>query len=200
MSIAIAHLGDIHIESQTDPVFDRIGQLGALIASEVENSASHLFVLVNGDWTNRGQAKEFKAAKEFVTSLRDELARRASPTPIILGTPGNHDCELVDDQAARDAVIASHADASVPPESITRIAVEPLQRCFSFLQEIGSSHLTGADPYVASLEHEVDGRKVAFTLINSAWMSMRKERPGTLHFPVSLLTELPEVAADLSIT
>lgn len=69
----IVHLSDLHFGTETDVVVDLLGNAIEAVAPDL--------VVVSGDFTQVGNASEFKAAHDFLNSL-------SAP---IFCVPGNHD-------------------------------------------------------------------------------------------------------------
>src|SRR6266446_9986211 len=105
MSILVFQLSDTHIQTEKDPVLSKAAQIVDAIAADVDPNVSGCILINAGDSTNWGIADQYRVAHELFATIKDRLCERLGPgTPVeLLVIPGNHDCNLSGDQAARNA-------------------------------------------------------------------------------------------------
>lgn len=192
MIIRFVNLGDVHFESSRDQAADKGTQLGRTIATSMDG-VSNVVLAVNGDLTYSGKSEQFDVASAFLQEVRQEISRVQSGVAVsIYCTPGNHDCDFADDQSARD-ILLTNLKAERPSSSIEKNILAPLKNYFQFVDEAPDVH--GIDencPYLFRTTVGCADAHIELVFLNSAWMSSRHERPGTLLFPLRLLNRLEE--------
>ncbi len=201
MSVLLVQLGDIHFESNTDPVMERAKYIGATIASTVKPETTLIVLAICGDAAYSGTGPQFDAAEAFVASLETELNARFNGVSIVkLAIPGNHDCDFSADQAARNALLTTVKESEIPAKSIETIILSPLSAYFSFADRFTDSDkaINSSSPYYRSVDLMDGSSSLRLHLVNTAWMSSRHETPGSLHFPLATITP-PGSRADCSI-
>jgi predicted phosphodiesterase len=200
MTILLAQLSDIHIRSLADDICLRGEAIGRAIAAETNGRTQHVIVALCGDLTNTGAAEQYSALHAFIERVRRGIEQEYRKTLVFMLLPGNHDCNLEGDQAARDALLGQLPQADLVPNSIQSVVLKPLDGFFNFVQTTGfeQTSVSRRSPFVATSVFEDSGRKLHIHLFNTAWMSSRRERSGTLHFPLAHVPR-PELGADLSI-
>lgn len=187
MATHIIHLSDLHTTGNTT---FRQTQLPSLIRC-IQSHAAHgdtLLVFFTGDAANKGNLREFDEAHAIIHSLVSDI-RSTHPDINLFIIPGNHDLNLSGDQAARD-ILLQNLNGRVPSASILAGVLPPLHEYWTFQQNLSptGATLTEASPFFAKNVVRCGNHDVLVMLINSAWMCRRKDNPGTLHFPVELIS------------
>ncbi len=98
MSVLVLQLGDIHIKVDSDEILRRGEQIAAAAAAEADSEVDAACILVTGDVAQTGAEEEFRLAIEFLSAIRDGLAKKLGCPVQIITIPGNHDLHLADDQ------------------------------------------------------------------------------------------------------
>lgn len=189
MAILIVQLSDIHVQSEKDGVFNRSTKLADAIVAEAGDSASDIVLLLTGDAVDKGQSDQFALAEKLIKGIQAHVESKCPTSKVrTLAIPGNHDLDLSGDQAARDSIVSTLTAVDTPAPSVAELALKPLAAYFHF-----TASLTGADDSLSMNRpyyHVVDladsaGRILRFHLLNSAWMSKRKEQANSLTFPLN---------------
>lgn len=186
--LVIAHLTDIHIHGDLDPVLARSEQIGAAIASHV-SSAEVLVVVITGDIAFSGTAEQYELALTFFRRIEERIAKDFSGTIKFVVAPGNHDCDFSLAQDVRDLVLRQIAEnpAKEISQQFVSACVEPQNNFFHFLQLLTGQAVEGANKLRYSSEISVAGKKVTFDCLNLSWTSQIHEDKIT--FPSSILPE-----------
>ena len=190
MTLKIVQIGDIHISTQKDHLFQKQRQLANCIVSECQTKTESLFFLLTGDYTQAGTAEEFLLATQFINSLVAEVAKRTGKTPTVASIPGNHDLDLGTEQRLRDKTIATLTDDDLNSPSIQSELIRPQANYFKFAREVqrGINFDWETCPFFNQVSITLSNRTVQFKLLNTAWMSVRHEAPGTLLFPTEVIS------------
>src|SRR4051812_1538857 len=104
MKLAVLHLSDIHIKTGSDPVVGRAKEIASTFFSTARECKASVIV-VTGDITFSGDSQQFTIACEFLTTIRDAIQQETGGDVIVIAAPGNHDCKLRPESAARAAII-----------------------------------------------------------------------------------------------
>ena len=207
MKILLLHLGDIHFSAEhSNPVIDRVSGIVSAATSLCRGYVMDACVaVIAGDIADRGGQREYEIAAEFIQSIRVALESELnSPgggdVPIfVIPCPGNHDCDLSGDQSIRDLVWEQVS--SQPPdfrEAYRAKLTEVQHRFFDFRQSVAPSTIRKSD-LLCEYRIPIDGRIIQIVVLNTAWMSKRKEVVGTLLFPDDVLSSLKK-DGDLTMT
>lgn len=191
MRVVLLHLSDIHIQKERDAILNRAQRIAAATKG-VDASATQYLLVLSGDVAFSGRETEYGLAQTFVQELKAAIGAGAA-IPVIM-TPGNHDCDFSNPQAARARLLASYEADEVGEvdASVEQICLQPQRAFFDFRDALGASELlttSGKLYYEAALE--LGDYAVLFRCLNSAWLSKQHEAPGSLNYPVDLLPEGP---------
>jgi predicted MPP superfamily phosphohydrolase len=205
----IVHLSDIHFREPMgqNHILSRAAKIAAAATSTIPSVGS-CFVVVSGDIAFSGKTTEYEIAARFLGELRDHIQRRLSDCVCrFVLVPGNHDCDFSETGSLRDIVV-SKTEPEQLDESLYPIGTAVQRNYETFVAQLrteldadiaeppGSSGVYRAETY------DLSERSIRFRLINSAWMSSKKEVQGTLLYPVNLLRSDEDVgqSADLVVT
>lgn len=185
MKLLVLLLSDIHISTDSDEVFKRVKAISAT-TFHAAREAQICVIAVTGDITYSGSMEQFALAKSLLNTIRDELVSEGCPRVEIITVPGNHDCELKPENLARTRIIES---INLHPEdaediSIVETCTQAQENYFVFKKEITSLVPKYDDRLWTEYEFDVGGHQVGFSALNVSWMSLLKEKPGTLVFPI----------------
>jgi hypothetical protein len=200
MRLALVHLSDIHFKEfeGQNPILLRGKSIATAIAS-VAVGAQACFVSVTGDIAFAGKEIEYELAARFFRKLKDDIESRLPVGEVsFVFVPGNHDCDFSDQERVREVVL-DNLDLEQLDNSIFDICCKPQEHFESFASSwtprAPDSH-NSTRLYRTQQYKLPDNRILEFRLINSAWMSTKSERQGSLQFPVKQL--LSDVVADSS--
>ena len=204
MKIAIVHLSDIHFRScdEANPVVSRVEHIAAAVRSIAsEPGIVACFVAVTGDIADSGDPREYEVALEFFSALCDALHEfSADPTKFVF-VPGNHDCQLLENDSVREAIIRDSIRGAADGVDITRVeaCMGAQAECFRFMSVFSRDALDDAPRLYYERNFELGNKTVSFCCFNTAWMSELEEKQGQLHFPVHLLGAEHSDRADLVV-
>jgi len=88
------HLSDLHLGCQRDDLWWQMQEdLAASVCAFVERLGPPDLLLLSGDLTNKGAAKEFERVDRLLDTLLGWLAESGGAEPLIVAVPGNHDVQ-----------------------------------------------------------------------------------------------------------
>ena len=195
---ALLHLSDIHMGTGREPCVPT-GVVAALRGLNIELST--LVLVVTGDVAYLGQTDQYLAATAYFSELRRLLAEEVGAEVQMVVCPGNHDCCFPEDTGVRDLVVKDIRSLGVLPASQGMV-----EQCTSvqvpFFEWLRDMHADPAEgtPCLAWVKEIIcrNGVTIAFRVLNTAWMSTRKEVQGGLFFPPSAVPDIPR--ADVRVT
>lgn len=194
MKIALIQLSDIHLTENrlSNPVLERTTPI-ARAAASVCYGVDHGLLVVSGDTAYSGKATEYDHGRDLINNVLSELGGQFPGGPVRpLTIPGNHDCDFSQATSVRAIVIESLKPDKIDDAVIAQCA--QVQRHYdsfatTFNPAPAGQLVTAADRLYRQELIELGGEKVILHLLNSAWMSQLKERPGSLYFPVRLIKD-----------
>lgn len=186
--LVIAHLTDIHIHGDLDPVLKRSELIGAAIASHLP-TAEVLAVVVTGDIAYSGTNEQYELALTFFKRIEERIAKDFAGTIKFVVAPGNHDCDFSQAQDLRNLVLKQIAENPVKEisQQLVRACVEPQDNFFNFLKNLTDQAVDGLNKLRYSVEISVAGKAVTFDCLNLSWISQIHEDKIT--FPSTILPE-----------
>lgn len=172
----------------------------------MDYNVSSCVILVTGDIAFSGSEEEYLIAFGFLDSIKSALASQLkSPSasmPVtvnIVCVPGNHDCDFSGDQSIRDIVVEKILSErpSAPDFAYVAHVTSVQPHFFNFLSAVESIPrapvLPGVDVNLGwqySIETPNSGRKIKILCVNTAWLSKKRERQGSLYYPESLIPQI----------
>jgi Calcineurin-like phosphoesterase len=183
--VLVAHLSDIHIKGERDPVLARATRLAEAVNSR-NNEADAVVLIVTGDIAFSGKRQQYEVAAAFIA----DLAATVHGNPAVTLVPGNHDCDFDADLGARTLVINGirQDPNAIVGASIVAQCVGVQSAFFDFRNSIGGKFLeSGAGPLYYEYRIPVRAEHLVVRCYNTAWVSQLRETPGTLTFPLSAL-------------
>jgi predicted MPP superfamily phosphohydrolase len=205
MELLIVQLSDIHLKKNRDdnPVLRRAEAISRAVAGE-RSRADICFVVVSGDTAFSGHSDEYSLASSFYKELSERLGSSLPNAKIeFIIIPGNHDCNFYSEDTVRNIMIKNlniyECDDSVIEKS-TSVQSAYFEFAAKFVAASGIP--SGVDRLFDTVEFEFDHKAIRFHLFNSAWMSQRRENPGSLLVPLGMIrSKLDEFdPADLCIS
>jgi hypothetical protein len=193
MRLVLIQLSDIHISTKkypNNPILKRgiklLGAIGAMFLQDVDG----IILLVNGDVAYAGLVDEYNLAYEFIEAVRTGLTN-LYPKAVLHSAflPGNHDLDFDKDNDARRQLIVDPNLAAFGDGSIINICTSVQDNFFDFCQRCQgrADKITGVERLYYEHNYKIGGEEVVVRVLNSAWDSQIKEKPGTLLMPVAVL-------------
>src|SRR5437899_2003604 len=93
MKVAILHLSDIHIQSDTDWIIGRAEKIAQAVLGTWERLET-IFIVISGDIANQGLREQYDVASNFLLSIKSYLQEQSNSEVVFLLAPGNHDCDF----------------------------------------------------------------------------------------------------------
>jgi hypothetical protein len=183
MSIAVIHLSDLHIVSDTAELERRfIGVAAALESCDL--LVTTVVILVSGDIVETGSEEEYCAAARLFRTLIGRIkALGNAPSVTFFAIPGNHDCDLTGDQEIRELVVGEKQKnpAEALSEKKLRICLEPQANFFRFLKEFITDDCSEIDYQVAPRGSiKIGSMSLGIIGLNTALFTKREELQGKL--------------------
>jgi hypothetical protein len=201
MAILLVQLADMHFRQAGEPPVSRAESIGAAIVAEAAESISTVVLALCGDVAYSGLAEQFRVGATFLEKIESSIRDRHPGLHIVrVVTPGNHDCDFTGDQTARELMVSSVAQCEVPAPSIEEIILHPLKAYFAFSEALtgAANAITASHPFYHAVDLQEDQYTLRIHLLNTAWMSSRTEKPGSLYFPLDAI-QPPSSHAQCSI-
>ena len=204
LGFAIIHLTDIHIESKDDFILTKADEIVKACSFLKEKDVKEAVIVVTGDISSSGNYEQFKLASDFFDRISLGFRSFITDSFKIIAVPGNHDCDFSDERARKMR--------SVFLDKIQRNAVDGFD--FDFVSEILRSQdnyfsFVSSSPIISLTREETISRyisldfnfgKVCFLLYNTAWISERHEKAGSLCMPINLIPSNVPFEADLYVS
>lgn len=182
LNIGIIHLSDIHFTIDNNHVSKKWQLLFKALKDDFLN-CSNVYIVVSGDVANSGNPAEYKIAKSHFSELLEQLKTRYKSTKFkFILTPGNHDCDFSNESQLRiNTVKTINYETIGKDNSVINMCLavqSPFWEFYSLIEPNPDNKM------YYKISDEIFDKKVCFHCFNTAWMSQKKENPGTLFFPV----------------
>ncbi len=195
--VLLIHISDLHIATLNSPAVTRLGQLAGAIGS-LRSLADDILLLISGDIAYHGYESEYEIAFDVLTGLDKRLREEWNFDDIkILICPGNHDCNFsrVSD-GVRDALLDGlETDLINQIQIIQSLAVT--QEEFNNFSDAISHPVKKINPVLSIADVQCGGRNFNIEIVNTAWSSRIKEKPGSLRMPAETI---PSVDLDANVS
>jgi len=191
VNFAIAHLSDLHLvaDAGKNPLVERVEKLAACCC-QLPEKTEHLLLILTGDIAFSGRPEEYEIARTFLSRLRAFISRerpRLACDTILL--PGNHDCDFDRENGIRRALVEN---PPADPDVSVLGALTEVQSAFRELAAQVEPNPTADSRVYQRFELGASPSPVQILAMNTAWLSQKHERQGTLRFPLKHLpTDLP---------
>jgi len=192
--LVLLHLSDLHFReaSGQNPALARVEAIAAAVGS-LDAEPDLLSVVVSGDIAFSGRRPEYEMAGEFLTGLSTALGARVGGAEIShMLLPGNHDCDFARQGRLREMLLNDVAGC-VFDDEVLDACLEVQADFWDF-----AAQWDGGTPASNSRERVCQTRRLAgrgesveFRLLNTALLSSRPERQGSLIFPVEFVGDGP---------
>ncbi len=190
MEIGLIHITDLHLEDTTN-ITDRIFSLCAVINNDL-SVVNKRYLIITGDIVNHGRAEQYAKANEIFKRILNDCK-----IDKIIMVPGNHDCNFNYDNQIRKNIIKNidyntlGNDGSVIAQAIE--VQKDFWNFYSKFNELPNSKLA------YEIIDRINNVKISFKCFNTAWMSSKEEKVGTLFFPVKLINDKRKEESNISI-
>lgn len=191
MRLQICHLSDIHFVTGENAILDKKEQLSRAILEYTHKNEDMLF-LVSGDIAQSCDNDEYIEAMGFFIYLQEELKKEKNINSYFFFAPGNHDAILNPDdldEANRRKVVLEKRDTLTKSELeyYQGKMCEKQKNYFDFvsdfMDETVISKLDTKTPLLEQYELKIVDNKIYINVLNTAWISQRKEKPGEIFMP-----------------
>lgn len=195
MRITICHLSDIHFATEKNSILEKKEKLCNAILQDALKRDLIIFI-VSGDIAQSGQTAEYEIAYNFFTDIQEYLQNKKGLRALFFFVPGNHDCDFSDEQRNKDDNLRRQrvlSEREITEDDlayyITALCQKQQGYC-NFLDLFKYDNLEGVrvkKPFGSKLlsqyEIEVEEKTIRLNLLNTAWLTERKEKPGYLFIP-----------------
>lgn len=185
MKVAILQFSDIHISSERDYVISRLKYIVKAV-KPITNECQRIIIAITGDIAKTGSVNEYNIAEKFFKDIANGILEENDYTKNVdyAIVPGNHDCVLVDKEAAiRNALIdASLKNSSSIDEEIKAALLKSQDAFWEFYSKLTGRNETEKVSY--RFEYPLnDDSAITFLCYNTSLMSRRNEIVGGLMIP-----------------
>lgn len=183
MKLLVVHLSDVHFSGSSNAITDRSTAIASAAMSSFP-TAEHVLLVFSGDIVNKGESEGYLIAREFIQDTVTRInSRKQPPQSIKLAiVPGNHDCNLSTDQAARTKILSNLIECDLTQPSILSTLLTPQNSFYDFVSRLKAEVITGTTDNPNVYQRLVyDEHIVDLLLLNSAICTQVNEKPGTLH-------------------
>ncbi|GEL05530.1 metallophosphoesterase family protein [Rummeliibacillus stabekisii] len=194
----IIHLSDIHFTKNYDAnyILNKREEFIKFINSVLVEDKQILF-LIAGDIANIGHIKEYKIAEEFFLSIDEELKSKNEDELKIdfVFLPGNHDCELKEEnEIVRNSCLMNLKQSPYLIEDDNFKNIIIVQENFeSFANHFHQTWKLVESVYENSLANvlklKIGENFLDLLIMNTSWVTTRKEKPGEMIFYLKYLKE-----------
>lgn len=192
MRIGIVQLSDIHFH---EAPLSRVMQQKFVSVSRAIGSlkacygVSQIIIIISGDIAYSGLEKEYQHALALIDQINKVASEHSIDILHYVLVPGNHDCDFKKDTRARQALLSTiqnGPDDNSSDHSVVDICTS-IQEDYRQFSELCHTHdTTNTSRLYSQFIVRIPGsdKKVAFHLLNTAWVSKKSEAQGTLRYPI----------------
>ena len=187
-NVGIIHLSDIHFSLEINFPLEKWELLFRALKDDFQNCLL-VYIVVSGDIANNGKASEYEIALSYFTELSKWLSKRYSSSQFkFVFVPGNHDCNFDLDPKVRENTIKNINYETIGNDnSVFQLCLQVQNDFWDFYRLFNN----GIDNKIYySIIDTIGDKKLCFHCFNTAWMSQKNEKPGTLFFPAKHFDEL----------
>ncbi len=202
MNLAIVHLTDLHVQSDTDSVLTRGEAIVAATRSRIAQ-ADAIVVAVTGDLSYSGKETELLDAAGLLDDVATTLATPTGANVCVAVIPGNHDCDfsVIDGQLRRLVLKGIEPGNEVSDDTLS-LLLKPLGQFFNIRDAFfpPTCASSTSSPLTWSYEVPLGKFSVLVRCLNTAWCSSLDEEQGKLFFPTTWAPAASPNGHDLVIT
>ncbi|RLL50502.1 metallophosphoesterase, partial [Mariprofundus sp. EBB-1] len=181
----------MHISDENIPIIEHVDSIVNSIKN-LDYNIGVVLVIVSGDITFSGQDDEFLIAIDLLETIRDKLSTATNAPAYCIPVPGNHDCNFTSSRA-REFIVKKLKEDNFNKidDEVIAVCLEPQSEFIQFRDSfVSSKNISVDEPLFYQYIFDLDGDQVEINCINTAWVSLRHETPGTLYFPMDCHPEL----------
>lgn len=196
MRITICHLSDIHFALNNNSLLEKQEKMCDAILQDAKKNDVIIFI-ISGDIAQSGQATEYEIALDFFVRIQEYLLSAKSINSLFFFVPGNHDCDFSDEQRNKDdnlrrsEIIKNRNE--IKRDDLTyyiKSLCNKQQNYRDFVElfdYVRGDSISVTKKYISTIlvqyEINIDKIKISLNLLNTAWLTERKETPGYLFIP-----------------
>jgi hypothetical protein len=193
MNLGILQISDIHCRSgQGALLADRTAKICSAIKLRCAGLKC-LLLVISGDISFSGTPDEFVSAGQWLHSLILDLTQELG-VPIVgpVLVPGNHDCDFGQQGGIRPVLLRSISENL---SSLDHNADQVREMCrvqdsfFVFEQGYSKVMREGISRLYYARIFEADGKEIIVHCFNTAWVSVLKEKQGSIVLPSQIALE-----------
>ncbi|MCC2546449.1 AAA family ATPase [Hymenobacter sp. BT175] len=189
MNISLLQISDIHITGSKNKVFNRADKIIGAI-SNLGIRTDMCVVAVTGDIAFSGKTEEYSDSLLLFETLKTKLPEALHTENVkFVAIPGNHDCDFNLDSKARRSVINTAKSDNDVDNSVISSATLIQEPFFSLLRLYFGENLTLDNRLFWHYDFNIHDLKIRFNCFNTAWVSEKNEKPGTMFFPIDYIQE-----------
>jgi predicted MPP superfamily phosphohydrolase len=198
MILALLHLSDIHLDiGGNSKILGRAPQIAAALQS-AHPLIDQCLIVVSGDVAFSGTQEQYEIASSFFSRLKDEVNKHYA-VPAVVCVPGNHDCDFRSESDLRKIVLDSIGPKIDNVEANGRTLQElmTVQRNFFAFDSTLSGIPESKEPWIVRVnKFLVSGSEIRIVRLNTAFLSRRDEKQGSLAFPTQVAAEVLHAHSD----
>lgn len=185
MKIAILQLSDIHIDSDTNFIFQHKEDFFRS-CKHVINECSKLIVVITGDIAYHGSQHEYNLAYKWLKECEKNWKSEADYLNSIeyVCVPGNHDCDFSQSDPVRELIIQSILkNDSLDEDKIGEVCLNVQKNFWTFYQRLRSDIESPQISWSHRIPIKLGELTFKFCCYNTAFLSKLEEKPGMLLIP-----------------
>ena len=200
MKISLIQLSDIHLRDtiEKNSVLNKLDSIIRAINSELYQS-NRILILVTGDTAFSGKDSEFHIGVDLFNAILGGIKNKNKDIIII---PGNHDCDFSGNDGIREMLRNRMTVEDIYDDTFVKgISTPVLANFYDFadlFKERGQ--LIYSDLLFEQYRIEDETFAIQVNCINTAWLSVKNEIPGTLLYPINNYKSYLQNKANISIT
>lgn len=185
MVFSIVHFSDIHLVKMENTILEKIAAIGNVFNAEFSD-VKFIFFVVTGDIAMSGSKEEYEIAEKFICEVNSKFSDIEYKWIFV---PGNHDCYLPEEKAKtrKFLVEGTIQNFDAIDENVIDSCCESQQN-FNDFKDSNTNYTSLLRKGLFEISnHQLSSDiSVSFIGYNTAWISQRKEKQGSLLFPVHL--------------
>ncbi|OMF28478.1 metallophosphoesterase [Paenibacillus peoriae] len=191
MNVGILQLSDIHMELNNNSILLKYEKIPRAIQEHIFE-LDHLFLTITGDSAYSGKEEEYIQVIEMLEGIKEKIQTIKNIDITFIIIPGNHDCNFkLGNPSVRNALIENIQEGSkLDDQGIIDELVKPQEKYFDYLKYFEpSTNIIYDDKLLKSYLFSMNGHNIIFNCLNSSWISVLREKPGGLFYPIEKYRE-----------
>ena len=197
MDILILHISDLHI-AESFNFAKKIESLCKVFSNEL-TTEKKAYLVITGDIANSGKITEYERANEVIDSIQKSISQLPDDIGFkIIVVPGNHDCNFeLDSQIRKNCLQQIDYKMLGDDDSVMNTCLSVQNDFWSFYCKYNEEP---PDKISYQVVDEINDKTICFHCHNTAWMSQRNEKSGSLFFPAKRFNTNKQIVHDLDIS